>query len=153
MKTKEIIMKFSQPLFFAGISYNVKEINTVDNYLKWYHKDAIIITNSEIDKSRGIYDYKHRGIYFLLHKDIVVYVGLTTYSITSRIIKHKCNKKFDLVKYIPITERQFFSYNDYKEQLKLGEYVFINIFNPLYNKQNKNFEYSNDFKAYKKNIN
>ena len=130
------------PIFCAGISYKVQEISTVDDYLNWYHKDSVIITNSEIDKSYGTYDYKQRGIYFLLHKDIVVYVGLTTHSVTGRVHKHKRNKKFDLVKYIPITERQFFSDNEYKEQLKLGEYVFINIFNPLYNKQSKKYEYN-----------
>jgi hypothetical protein len=130
------------PIFCAGISYKIQEISTVDDYLNWYYKDSVIITNSEIDKSYGTYDYKQRGIYFLLHKDIVVYVGLTTHSVTGRVHKHKRNKKFDLVKYIPITERQFFSDNEYKEQLKLGEYVFINIFNPLYNKQSKKYEYN-----------
>tara|TARA_R110000803_G_C11733969_1_gene290044 strand:+ start:44 stop:496 length:453 start_codon:yes stop_codon:yes gene_type:complete len=140
------------PLFVAGISYKVQEISTVDDYLNWYYKDTIIITDSEIDKSYGTYNYKQRGIYFLLHKDIVVYVGLTTHSVTGRVHKHQRNKKFDLVKYIPITEKQFFSDNEYKEQLMLGEYVFINIFNPFYNKQSKNFEYDYEFQAHQNEL-
>ena len=115
----------------------MKEITTVKDYLNWYKKDTIILSDYSYHTLKtGLYK---EGVYFLLYKDVVVYVGMSTYCIEQRIEKHMYNKKFNLVKYIPIS--RFRPYKEWKEQIRLAEYVFINIFNPFYNKQSKHNEY------------
>ena len=72
-------------------------IETVDDYLNWYKKDAITIKDYNNYGYRG--DGIHQqGIYFLLYKNIVVYVGMTGYNVYSRVSEHTQNKKFDLLK-------------------------------------------------------
>jgi hypothetical protein len=124
-------------------------IETVDDYLNWYKKDAITIKDYNNYGYRG--DGIHQqGIYFLLYKNIVVYVGMTGYNVYSRVSEHTQNKKFDLLKYIPIGWQDFATDLNYNEQLRLGEDVFINIFNPFYNKQNKRYEYNTALNIHKK---
>ena len=124
-------------------------IETVDDYLNWYKKDAIIIKDYNNTSYRGD-GIPQRGIYFLLYKNIVVYIGMTGYNVYSRVSEHIQNKKFDLLKYIPIDWGSFAADLNYREQLRLGEDVFINIFNPFYNKQNKRYEYNKALNIHKK---
>ena len=127
----------------------MKDIATIKDYINWFKKDAIIIKDYNNTGYRGD-GIPQRGIYFLLYKNIVVYIGMTGYNVYSRVSEHIQNKKFDLLKYIPIDWGSFAADLNYREQLKLGEEVFINIFNPFYNIQNKKYEYKNALNIHQK---
>jgi hypothetical protein len=112
----------------------VDKITDIDGYLNLYKKRINLKTRCQY--------YNYKGIYFLYKDDVVVYVGMSSYSIFNRIWEHQKTKKFDSVYFIE-TNNVFT-----KENLFVGEYVYINIFNPKYNKIGKNFDYSdyiNDF--------
>ena len=120
----------------------MKDISTIKDYINWFKKDALIIEYFNYGLNKR-YMFKSRGIYFLMYKNVVVYVGISKYSIEHRIFEHLKNKIFDLVKYITISEDDF-------NQILLGEEVFINIFNPFYNIQNKKYEYKNALNIHQK---
>ena len=102
----------------------MKEVSTIKDYMDLYKKAK----NLKYDHS-GLQD--KNGIYFLIKKNKIVYIGMSKWSIKKRVEQHY-NKDYDIVKYIEL---------NYKDNIKLAEYVYINIFNPIYNKQNKNYEY------------
>jgi len=100
----------------------------ISDYLELYKKRVNL-------KSR-CKQVNYKGIYFLYKDNVVVYVGMSSYSVFSRILEHRKTKRFDSVYFIEIP-------NGFVcENLLLGEYVYINIFNPKYNKIDKNYEYS-----------
>ena len=100
----------------------------ISDYLELYKKRVNL-------KSR-CKQVNYKGIYFLYKDNVVVYVGMSSYSVFSRILEHSKTKRFDSVYFIDIP-------NGFVcENLLLGEYVYINIFNPKYNKIDKNYEYS-----------
>ena len=103
------------------------EVTTIEDYLYLYTK-ATLLSDLVINE----WFYRKKGIYFLYIKDVVVYVGMSNYSIHSRIWEHKKNKRFESVKFIELNQ---------KEDFRVAEYVYINIFNPFYNVIDKNFEY------------
>jgi len=116
----------------------VESVNNMDSYLKLY-KGRLNLANENKELVYVSDYYKKKGIYFLMKNEVVVYVGMSNYSIHHRIDSHKRNKEFDNVFFIDLKNCG---------SLNVAEYVYINIFNPKYNKMDKNFEYSdyiNDF--------
>ena len=115
----------------------VNNVTVMEDYLKLYQNRL------QLPKQTGLeYDYcyyRKKGIYFLMNNNEVVYVGMSNYSIHNRLNEHIKTKKFDNVFFIDLKN---------SNTLDVAEYVYINIFNPKYNKIHKNFEYSdymNDF--------
>jgi len=113
----------------------MNEVNKIEDYIELYKKALFI----QPLKPFGWQDdyIKKTGIYFLFKENIVVYVGKSNYSIEQRLLTHKNNKKYDYAKYIQI---------DRTVDLNDAEYVYINLFNPFYNKTLKNREYFNELK-------
>ena len=83
---------------------------------------------------------KKTGVYFLIKNKKVVYVGKSERCIHSRILSHYGKKKFNDVYIIEITP--------YFANIDIAEYVYINIFNPIYNTINKNFEYKSELNKF-----
>lgn len=79
---------------------------------------------------------KKQGVYFLFKDNVIVYVGKSINSIQGRLFKHKysSNKEYDKATYIEVEKEDF-------DLVKTMEDVYINIFNPFYNKQLKNQEF------------
>ena len=116
----------------------VECVNNMDSYLKLY-KGRLNLANENKSFVYCSDYYKKKGIYFLVKNEVVVYVGMSNYSIHHRVDCHQNRKKFDSVFFIDLKN---------SDSLRVAEYVYINIFNPKYNKIDKNFEYSdyiNDF--------
>jgi len=116
-------------------------VSTFEDYLVLY-KNKQKLSYVSFSKVVNNYNYKKRtGIYFLFKNENVVYVGKSAYCINSRILSHKKNKDFDRVCFINI--KPYFS------NIDIAEYVYINIFNPIYNKVDKNYEYKEELKKFK----
>jgi|11_taG_2_1085331.scaffolds.fasta_scaffold01097_16 hypothetical protein len=94
----------------------------IDDYIKLYNNNA-----KDISYAYNI----NAGIYFLIKDNIVVYVGMSRWSVKQRCEQH-WDKQYNRVKYICINR---------DDNIELAEYVYINIFNPKYNKIHKNYEY------------
>ena len=105
----------------------MKEASTIKDYIELYKTAKEIKCKHYSNCENG-----KKGVYFLLKKDEVVYVGMSKYSIEQRLYKHNLDKEYDYAKFIEI---------NLKDDIDTAEYVFINIFNPIYNKKNKNNEY------------
>tara|TARA_R110000772_G_scaffold187481_1_gene298656 strand:+ start:279 stop:638 length:360 start_codon:yes stop_codon:yes gene_type:complete len=115
----------------------VKSVTKIEGYLDLY-KNRLKLPK-ETGREYSYPYYRKKGIYFLMNSNEVVYIGMSNYSIHSRVNKHRQTKKFDNVFFIDLKNSNY---------LDICEYVYINIFNPKYNKVHKNFEYSeylNDF--------
>lgn len=65
------------------------------------------------------------GIYFLLHKGVVVYIGQSN-NLMARVYAHKIDKKFDTIKYVIVSDRHV--------RLNL-ERALIKKYKPLYNQE------------------
>jgi hypothetical protein len=66
----------------------------------------------KVNNSKDVYhEYKgiqqKQGVYFLIKKDIIVYVGMSRWNIKERINQH-INKDFDTAKYIENNEISIF---------------------------------------------
>jgi len=108
----------------------MNETGKIEDYIELY-KEALPI--KPLKPFGWDDDYlKRTGIYFLFKDDVVVYVGKSNYSIQQRLFTHKLNKKFDYAKYIQVNRMV---------DLNNAEYVYINLFNPFYNKTLKNNDY------------
>lgn len=125
---------------YSEVSDYIKLYNTASEFVG--HKDCPFDYFKEHQQHQNWSNQRFgnlRGVYFLLQDNEVVYVGLSRYSIGDRVLSHLRDKKFDSVKYIDDKDYGFIS----SHSLELVEYVFINIFNPKYNKLNKHYMYNN----------
>ena len=88
------------------------------------------------------------GIYFLWLNDVIVYIGMSDVSINDRIFGggfgghiHDKNKIFNHYSYFNLSN---------EDDIKLHESFLINLFNPYFNIQLKNFFYDHNLnKNYK----
>ena len=85
---------------------------------------------------RRVYDTETKGIYFLYYGSTIVYVGRSISSIEARLYKHQFTKEWNYCRVIELA--------DYNRTIESAELYFINLFNPIYNIQDK--EYAFDYK-------
>ena len=113
--------------------------DVVDLYHSLYQsaKTKKVKAPKKIYKSgKRVYDTTTKGIYFLYYGSTVVYVGRSVSCIEARLYKHKFTKEFNYCRVIEMA--------DYNGTIESAELYFINLFNPVYNFQDK--EWAFDYK-------
>ena len=88
---------------------------------------------------RRVYDTTTKGVYFLYYGSTIVYVGRSISCIEARLYKHQWDKTFNYARVIEMS--------DYNRTIESAELYFINLFNPIYNYQDKEFAF--DYKLTK----
>ena len=98
---------------------------------------------------KRVYDTTTKGVYFLYYGSTIVYVGRSVSCIEARLYKHKYTKEFNYARVIEMS--------NYNRTIESAELYFINLFNPIYNYQDKEFAFdyklNKDYKEKREEVN